>query len=545
MYAISDPSPLVRAEAVLAPHRWPTTTEAAAVVDSAICNVASKAPAELRTERWGLPKSGELIPKAEDSEVIWRALFTLERRKSERARAVFQLWARYRNSVEARIFANRGIASLSSKSPECMEALRESLADEDPRVAVEAAVGLGRFPEAASLPALAIACEHNSTQVRIAAVTAIAEFRGHRETARDLLKKRLVDESAAVRAEALVSMSKLFSDAFAADLELRSLDANPTLRRATARAAAHLTPPAALGLLTRLSADPVRSVSFAAASGLGPFLEQGGRERALALLASEDNGLRLGAILSLQAGPVAADLAPLLRAYTGAQGDLAGELEYEILKAAAKVHDDRAFELLVTGLRSRRPYTRQLARQLLAENFPNQIRPDDGSMPPRRGNVPSIDVLGDNPLVEVRTGRGTMVFELFLSEAPMHVYNFMTLARQGAYDGLDFHRVVPDFVIQGGDYRGDGNGGRSWRTEPLRAELSPRKFLTGSLGMPRNEDLDSGGSQFFVTHRPTPHLDGRYTLFGQLRQGEDVLQRTELGDQILSVTVRGAGAATR
>ncbi len=545
MYAISDPSPLVRAEAVLAPHRWSTSAEAAAVVDSAIANVASKAPAQLRTERWGLPKRGELVPEAEDLEVIWRALFTLERRKSERARGVFYLWARYPGSVEARIFANRGIAALSSKTPECMQALRESMADVDPRVVVEAATGLGRFPEAASLPALEAACAHTSTQVRVAAVAALGEFRGHRESARALLQKRLVDDSAAVRGEAVVSMSKLFSDAFAADLELRSLDPNPILRRATARAAAYLSPPAAMGLLTRLSADPVRSVSFEAASGLGAFLAQGGRERALALLASDDNGLRLGAVLSLQAGPIASDLAPLLRAYTSAQGDLAGELEYEILKAAAKVRDDRAFELLVTGLRSRRPYTRELARKLLDQNFAGQVRPDDGSMPPRRGDVPSIDVMGENPLVEVRTNRGTMVFELFLTDAPVHVYNFMTLARQGAYEGLDFHRVVPDFVIQGGDYRGDGNGGRSWRTEPLRAELSPRKFLAGSLGMPRNEDLNSGGSQFFVTHRATPHLDGRYTLFGQLRQGEDVLQQTELGDQILSVTVRGVGAQAR
>jgi len=115
----------------------------------------------------------------------------------------------------------------------------------------------------------------------------------------------------------------------------------------------------------------------------------------------------------------------------------------------------------------------------------------------------------------------------------------MTLARRGFYDGTTFHRVVPDFVIQGGDRRGDGNGGTTWRGEPLRGEFTPRKFARGSLGMPRNDDPDSGGSQLFVTHRETPHLDGRYTLFGELRDGFEVLDSIELGDTIRTVRVVG------
>ena len=89
-------------------------------------------------------------------------------------------------------------------------------------------------------------------------------------------------------------------------------------------------------------------------------------------------------------------------------------------------------------------------------------------------------------------------------------------------------------MIQGGDPRGDGNGGLDWRGQSLRAEFSPRKFLRGSLGMPRSEHLDSGGSQIFVTHRPTPHLDGRYTLLGQLIRGFEVLDMIEPGDRIVS-----------
>ena len=141
------------------------------------------------------------------------------------------------------------------------------------------------------------------------------------------------------------------------------------------------------------------------------------------------------------------------------------------------------------------------------------------------------------PIVEISTNRGVIVFELFPADAPLHVYNFLPLGRDNHYDNLGFHRVVPDFVVQGGDYRGDGNGARPWRGSSLPHEFGPRKYTTGSLGMPRNEDVDSGGSQFFITHRPTPHLDGRYTIFGELRAGGAVLDRIEMGDRILGVRI--------
>ncbi|MCL4134478.1 UNVERIFIED_CONTAM: hypothetical protein GTU68_025842 [Idotea baltica] len=135
-----------------------------------------------------------------------------------------------------------------------------------------------------------------------------------------------------------------------------------------------------------------------------------------------------------------------------------------------------------------------------------------------------------------------MTFVLFPDEAPVHVHNFLALARAGHYDGLTFHRVVSAFVVQGGDHRGDGNGGLSWRDdhEPLRAEFNELRYVRGSLGMPRNADPDSGGSQWFVTHLPTPHLDGRYTLFGEMTQGDgDTLDKLMEGDVIRRVTILG------
>jgi cyclophilin family peptidyl-prolyl cis-trans isomerase len=180
---------------------------------------------------------------------------------------------------------------------------------------------------------------------------------------------------------------------------------------------------------------------------------------------------------------------------------------------------------------------REVAARVLTEDFgvEHDARPEPSAFPEHPWATDELPDWTHNPLVEVVTSRGSMLFELFPAEAPVHVWNFLQLARRGEYDGTIFHRVVPDFVIQGGDYRGDGNGGRTWEGQSLRGEFGPRKYVRGSLGMPRNADLDSGGSQIFVTHRPTPHLDGRYTIFGELRGGGSVLDQIELGDRILGV----------
>jgi cyclophilin family peptidyl-prolyl cis-trans isomerase/HEAT repeat protein len=138
------------------------------------------------------------------------------------------------------------------------------------------------------------------------------------------------------------------------------------------------------------------------------------------------------------------------------------------------------------------------------------------------------------PVAHIETDRGVVVLALFVEEAPLTVHNFVSLARLGYFDGQRFHRVVPNFVVQGGDPRGDGNGGPGYA---IRDELNRRRYLRGTLGMALSGP-DTGGSQFFVTHSPQPHLDGGYTVFGQLLAGEDVLDRIVQGDRIVRITIR-------
>ena len=107
-------------------------------------------------------------------------------------------------------------------------------------------------------------------------------------------------------------------------------------------------------------------------------------------------------------------------------------------------------------------------------------------------------------------------------DAPRTVANFVTLVGKGFFDGVRLHRVVPDFVVQDGDPRGDGEGGPGYT---IRDELNQRPYLRGTVGMALDWK-DTGGSQFFITHSPQPHLDARYTVFGQVVEGMDVVDRT-------------------
>ena len=124
--------------------------------------------------------------------------------------------------------------------------------------------------------------------------------------------------------------------------------------------------------------------------------------------------------------------------------------------------------------------------------------------------------------------------EFYPEDAPKTVENFVTLAKKGFYNGLAFHRVVPDFVVQGGDPKGNGTGGPGYT---IKAEFSKRKHVRGTLAMARSQHPDSAGSQFYITYGPTPHLDGNYTVFGQVTSGMEHVDRIKQGDRMKSVAI--------
>jgi cyclophilin family peptidyl-prolyl cis-trans isomerase len=129
---------------------------------------------------------------------------------------------------------------------------------------------------------------------------------------------------------------------------------------------------------------------------------------------------------------------------------------------------------------------------------------------------------------------GEIKIEFFPDDAPKTVENFVKLAKDGFYDNLVFHRVVPGFVVQGGDPKGNGMGGPGYT---IKAEFNKNKHVRGAVAMARSAHADSAGSQFYITYAAQPHLDGSYTVFGKVTSGMELVDQIKQGDKMKSVTI--------
>ena len=240
--------------------------------------------------------------------------------------------------------------------------------------------------------------------------------------------------------------------------------------------------------------------------------------------------------------------AELRRVY--AQFSAPADLEpmVEIVRAAGQVRDGDEIEFLVgIALESPHPSLREAARDALNDRLIEGI---DVSLAP--GAAPtsattSIDWahlagIGPHPRLVLVTDRGRIVIRMDAEQAPQTVQLITTTAARGRYDGVPFHRVLPNFVAQGGDfYRRDGYGGPD---VPIRSEFGRARYRTGTVGM-ASAGKDTEGVQFFVTHSPQPHLDGRHTIIGQVVEGQDVVDQLIQGDLVREARIERDRARER
>jgi peptidylprolyl isomerase/peptidyl-prolyl cis-trans isomerase B (cyclophilin B) len=138
-------------------------------------------------------------------------------------------------------------------------------------------------------------------------------------------------------------------------------------------------------------------------------------------------------------------------------------------------------------------------------------------------------------VVTIQTSKGPIKFKFYTKDAPNTVNRIVELIQKKFYDGLTFHRVVPGFVIQGGDPQGNGTGGSG---QHLKAEFNDRKHVPGTVAMARASDPDSADSQFYICLGTIPHLDHNYTVFGQVVEGQDVVEKIAVGDKMTAVTIQ-------
>ena len=234
--------------------------------------------------------------------------------------------------------------------------------------------------------------------------------------------------------------------------------------------------------------------------------------------------------------PDEANARALLAALPASMREDSNDAMLSILDALAKQKSAPANNAIRTALDSTDHLVRRRAVALLQAN-------SVGDFSSRTGLVATRNTLTDyrralarhNGRVHalVKTDKGAFMIELLPDDAPLTVDNFVQLARRGYFNNIAFHRVVPNFVIQGGDPRGDGSGGPGHQ---IRCEINEEKFDRAAVGMALS-GKDTGGSQWFVTHSPQPHLDGGYTVFGHVTTGMDVVDAIERGDLIRSISI--------
>jgi cyclophilin family peptidyl-prolyl cis-trans isomerase len=232
----------------------------------------------------------------------------------------------------------------------------------------------------------------------------------------------------------------------------------------------------------------------------------------------------------------AGGLAALREAYAAGQPDAAYSARAAAVSAMAAYGADGA-EGVRAALADKDWAVRVRAAELLTKLDPSgdhrsAIRPVPGS-PIAHYDDPQLIAPATSPHVFIDTERGTIEFELAVLDAPQTSRSFIALARKGFFNGLQVHRVVANFVMQDGDPRGDGEGGPGYT---IRDEPNERPYLRGTVGMALSWK-DTGGSQFFITHSPQPHLDGQYTAFGHVVNGMDVVDRVRVGDTIKSIRI--------
>jgi cyclophilin family peptidyl-prolyl cis-trans isomerase/HEAT repeat protein len=234
--------------------------------------------------------------------------------------------------------------------------------------------------------------------------------------------------------------------------------------------------------------------------------------------------------------PDEANTRTLAEALPVASRDELNDAALAILDSLGKQKTPAANEAIKSSLTSQDHLIRRRAVALLKANGAGDFSERISTIPSRNTATDyarALARLGKAVRASVSTDKGAFIIELLPEEAPLNVDNFVRLAQSGYFNNITFHRVVPNFVIQGGDPRGDGNGGPGYQ---IRCEINEVSYDRGAVGMALS-GKDTGGSQWFITHSPQPHLDGGYTVFGRVVAGMDVVDRIARGDVIRSINV--------
>ena len=465
----------------------------------------------------------------------WPVAFALQRIGDKRAAPALEALLPTPGIYTAS-FALRGLAAAGDRQivPTALAIVAREDADVKLRVAAVRALGQVGGPQAVE-PLLGLVGDPATPgNLRLEAVTALGAIRDAR--AFDPLLDLVTAPQPALRAAALASTARIDPDGFLLVLSSTRRDPDPTVRSALAGILARLPPDRVRGQVLDLAADAdprVQGPGLEALSTIGtPDLAR----RLYDALAAPDFVVRATAArLVGQLKPV--DGAPrLATAYDRGDSDAAYDARLEAIVALSRYGIEAAGPTLHRALADREWPIRLRAAALLGslgETAAAPERPAPVRQPAAFFGSPALLHPAYSPHAFIETRRGTIEIELDVVESPVTTASFVELARSGFFNGLKVHRLVSGFVIQTGDPRGDGEGGPGYT---VRDELSPMPYLRGTVGMALGGP-ETGGSQFFITLSPQPHLDAAYTAFGRVVHGQEILDLVEPGDLIERVRI--------
>lgn len=421
----------------------------------------------------------------------------------------------------------------------CLAALPALLADADAHVVAAACRGVSSYDDPKAAALLMPLMSHADFNVRVAALEGLGK-RKAKDAALAMAELAKTDAWESVRYAAAEQLAEIDADLAQTLVDGLLADPSEYVRCAGVDLLAKSTDlTAAPRLATLASSDPHVRVRETAVGAFEGKKDSGIAKDAIrAALADKDAG-----VVSTACGVVAKnewkDLVDVLLAvparFPGCPGADAREAA---LSALSDLDGATYLPLFEVSRSDPNPAVRAAAEKAIAK----AAKKDPA--PPSRGADLTGDLLpGGAPIfskdvfLHVQTDQGMMKIRLFPDQAPVHCAHVAALARKGFYDGLSWHRVVPDFVIQGGCPRGDGSG-NAGVTLPLEPTRVP--FERGTLGMPRSDAADTGGCQLFVCHSRAPHLDVHYTAFGKVVEGLDVIDKIDVDSKIVRITVEGA-----
>ena len=452
----------------------------------------------------------------------WPAAWTTARLKGNELQDLLEEYSRSPDADE-RIWGLRGLARVGTYNTH--ELITQPLFDPNEKVRIQAIRAVAALSIQEAKVQMLKMMTTDTTYVRVEILKALRRIRV--PEAVELLINWISDPSPWVREHALAALAHQDPDTFWLLLSGLGPDPSWRIRKSMVEIFSSMNDPRTVALLRALCDDEdgrVRAKAITALAKVNPEMAQ---PLLLSRLKAVDAYERIAAIHSLAKLQILDAVDPLNKAFLN---ESVREVKIAILNAINKLDPSIGKQIAQTGASDQDWLVRRRA-VAIAGLPPTSVGDVDIDR-----NISMYEGLLEpkfTPQAFIQTGRGTIELELFVIDAPLTVANFIQLSRDGYYNGLPFHRVVPNFVIQTGDPRGKSN---SIPSNTIRCEINRRAFIRGTVGMALN-GKDTGSNQFFITHLPQPHLDGNYTAFGQVTKGMEVVDRIEPDDTIQEIAI--------